>query len=78
MSWLDLLDHPLTYRFLFEAFVTFAVFGGFLGIFWVLGEMPWLQFSLEVFLNEYGLVFFLGVVIYRAAQNVLQIAMQGM
>jgi hypothetical protein len=78
MSWLDFLDYPLTYRFLFEASVTFAVFGGFLGIFWVLGEIPRLQFSLEVFLNEYGLVFFLGVVIYRAAQNVLQMAMKGM
>ena len=78
MAWTDYLANPTTYRLLFEAFIAFAVFGGFLGIFWLLGEMPWLQFNLDVFLNEYGLVFFLGVVIYRAAQNVLQIAMRGM
>ncbi|MCY4730545.1 hypothetical protein KY092_08230 [Natronomonas gomsonensis] len=78
MAWTDYLDNPITYRLLFEAVVTFAAFGGFLGIFWILGEMPWLQFSLDVFLKEYGLVFFLGVVIYRAVQNLLQVAMKGM
>jgi len=74
----EFLDHPITYRLLFEAFITFAMFGGFLAVFWMLGEIPQLSFSLESFLNEYGVVFFLGLVVYRAAQNVLQIAMQGM
>jgi len=78
MSWIGYVDNKLTYRILFEALLTFATFGGFLGIFWILGEVSWLQFSLDVFLNEYGAVFFVGLVIYRAGQNVLQIAMQGM
>lgn len=78
MVWTEYLDNPITYRLLFEAFVTFATFGGFLAIFWILGEMPRLQFSLDVFLNQYGIVFFLGVLIYRAAENLLQVAMQGM
>lgn len=77
MSLTDYLDSPISYRLLFEALLTFATFGGFLGIFWILGELPWLQFSMDVFLNEYGLLFFIGLVIYRAGQNVLQIAMQG-
>lgn len=78
MGALDFLDHPITYRVLFEAFITFAIFGGLLGIFWILGETPWLQFSLDAFLNEYGLLFLLGLMIYRAARSVYMIAVQGM
>lgn len=78
MSWIDLLDNQITYKLIFEAFVAFTIFGGLLGVFWILGEVPWLQFSLDTFLDEYGLVFFLGLIIYRAARNVYMIAAQGM
>lgn len=78
MTALDFLDHPITYRLLFEAFVTFAVFGAYLGVFWMLGEIPQLSFSLEQFLSEYGAVFFLGLIIVRAGNKVMNTAMRGM
>jgi len=78
MSWIDLLDNQITYKLVFEAFITFAVFGAFLGVFWVLGEIPVLEFSLQEFLNEYGVIFLLAVVMVRTGNKVMNRAMRGM
>lgn len=73
-----LLESEWTALLVFEAFVTFAVFGAYLAVFWGLGEIPQLQFSLESFLNQYGVVFFLALIIVRTGNRVLSTAMQGM
>ncbi|MFB1066261.1 hypothetical protein [Natrinema sp. H-ect4] len=78
MAWTDFLDNQITYLLVFEAFVTFAVFGAYLGVFWMLGEIPQLSFSLEQFLSEYGVVFFAALVIVRAGNKVMNTAMRGM
>ncbi|WP_276273583.1 hypothetical protein [Haloarcula litorea] len=73
-----LLESEWTALFVLEAFVTFAVFGAYLGVFWALGEVPQLQFSLESFLNQYGIVFFLALIIVRTGNRVLNTVMNGM
>jgi hypothetical protein len=78
MSSVEYLDNQATYTVMFEAFVTFAVFGAYLGVFWILGEIPQLQFSLEAFLNQYGVVFLLGVLLVRTGNKAMNAAMRGM
>jgi len=78
MSWIDFFDNQITYFIIFEAFITFAVFGAYLGVFWMLGEIPQLEFSLESFLSEYGVVFFTALVIVRTGNKVMNKAMRGM
>jgi len=78
MAWIDFFDNEITYRILFEAFITFAVFGAYLGVFWMLGEIPQLEFSLEAFLSEYGVIFFTALVIVRTGNKVMNKAMRGM
>jgi hypothetical protein len=63
---------------LFEVFVTFAIFGAYLAIFWMHNEIQQLHFSFESFLNEYSIVFFLGLVIVRIRGNVLQATIREM
>nr|WP_152417681.1 hypothetical protein [Haloferax larsenii] len=72
------LDNQVTYLLLFEVAVAFISFGVLLAVFWVLGEVPYLQFDMQTFLNDHGVILFLGLFHYEIGRIAFLKIMQGM
>ena len=78
MGAVDFLDNQFTYLLLFEVAITFISFGVLLAVFWVLGEIPYLQFDMQAFLNDHGVILFLGLFIHELGRAGFHRVMRGM
>lgn len=78
MPWKDFLNNQFTYLLLFELAVTFVSFGVLLAVFWVIGEVPHLQFNIQAFLSDHGVILFLGLFLYELGRTAFLKVMQGM